>query len=1103
MARPGTTLGRLTAGLLVLLPAFGIGLPAPAAAQDPIASDEPSLDRALDRIKQRYGAQLLLDPGDFVEPPDPGLVTLGRELFFSTSLSGKMDVACVSCHHPFLGGGDGLSLPVGESAYEPALLGPGRWHDWRASGDPKANGAPNVARHSPTTFNSALYRRVMFFDGRLFVLDAEDGGVPSEEQRTPDSVQLQVDPNAGTTLLASQARFPVVSPQEMLGFDFAHTRPDPEVREALVDRLRGRSGELPENDWLAWFREAYGAPEGTAEALITFESVQDALAAYQASQIFIDNDWNAYVRGNGDRLDRTEKWGAVLFFSAPEEGGAGCAACHSPPTFSDERFHNIAMPQFGRGIQAGGEDFGRRGVTQKDEDRFRFRTPGLLNVAKTGPYGHTGAFSSLRAVIEHHLDPEASIGRFDFAFADNEQLRHVQALYANAERLTRAALDDLEKKRERGTSLLPSDLALTSEEIEAIERFLLALTDPCLEDRDCLSRLIPDGRRASPDGNRLVATFARHGPPPRPLAGSARAGGDAAGGDEAGPRAGSSDPVVRYDCGHGLPGTNDGGTRFDEVALEAGLSARHEVSWELYEFNSAQRVLFSGGIAAGDIDGDCWPDIYHPTGDKRADVLYRNRGNGAFEDVSEDWGIVERDFSNGAALVDLDGDGDLDLVTTNLVHPELPSIMGQASDDERTHYPTIYRNEGQRRFSLWTDLKIGARFTSWSFAFGDYDADGDLDALSTHWRGSWLGGAQPNHLWKNNGAERDTAFSPEDGQANLMDMVGKTDFTFTGAFSDIDLDGYPDILMASDFESSRLYRNEGDGRFANVTGASQISDENGMGAAVSDYDNDGDLDWFVSSVWDPNGVAEGTWGVTGNRLYRNDGGVFRDVTETAGVAEGYWGWGACFADFNNDAWPDLFHVNGFDLHIAMARHLGGPAVFAPLKRSMLEFEKTPSRLFISDRNGGFVERSADWGIADRKSGRGVVCFDYDRDGDVDILVSNHQDRLLLYRNNARSEPDTNFVNISLKGTGKNSRAIGAKVYVSAGGVTQLQEMQAGGSFLASAPQALHFGLGGAEVIDEVRIVWPRPDYTSSVLKTLPVNRFVTIEQPGRVAAAED
>ena len=171
---------------------------------------------------------------------NPALEKLGMELFFSKSLSGNFDVACASCHHPLLAGGDKLSLSVGESAYKPELLGPGRWHNWQASKDRKADGAPNVARHSPTTFNSALYQQALFADGRVFVDSQGSNYQTKQSYRSPDSRFAQSDIHAGASLLATQTRFPVTSNEEMRGFTFAQGASNDEVRQGIVQRLNGQ-----------------------------------------------------------------------------------------------------------------------------------------------------------------------------------------------------------------------------------------------------------------------------------------------------------------------------------------------------------------------------------------------------------------------------------------------------------------------------------------------------------------------------------------------------------------------------------------------------------------------------------------------------------------------------------------------------------------------------------------------------------------------------------------------------------------------------------------------------------------------------------------------
>ncbi|MES2603821.1 MAG: CRTAC1 family protein, partial [Pseudomonadota bacterium] len=199
-----------------------------------------------------------------------------------------------------------------------------------------------------------------------------------------------------------------------------------------------------------------------------------------------------------------------------------------------------------------------------------------------------------------------------------------------------------------------------------------------------------------------------------------------------------------------------------------------------------------------------------------------------------------------------------------------------------------------------------------------------------------------------------------------------------------------------------------------------------------------------------------TWGVTGNRFYNNRGdGSFADVTDITGTRSGGWGWGACFADFNNDGWLDLFHVNGYESSLN--------------NQSPFPFRNDPSRLFINDHQGGFRERAVELGIADNKQGRGLVCFDYDRDGDVDIFVANNEQAPLLYENRGLHQ---HWLQVKVGGEQQNSEAIGARVYLTVNGVTQLRELNAGSNFMSQNPVIAHFGIGKAVSVDEVRVVWP-------------------------------
>jgi len=256
-----------------------------------------------------------------------------------------------------------------------------------------------------------------------------------------------------------------------------------------------------------------------------------------------------------------------------------------------------------------------------------------------------------------------------------------------------------------------------------------------------------------------------------------------------------------------------------------------------------------------------------------------------------------------------------------------------------------------------------------------------------------------------------------------------------------------------------------------------ISDENGMGGAVGDYDNDGDLDWFVSSVYDYRTFEEYPWGITGNRFYKNDGqGNFSDVTDETGTRIGHWGWGSCFADFNNDAWLDLFHVNGFSG--------GGDASVAP-------FVQDPAQLFISDQQGSFLERGIELGMNDIGQGRGIVCFDYDRDGDIDVFIANNRQPPALYRNDGGN--NQNYLHIQLQGEDANSEAVGARIYVTINGLTQMRELRNGSNFLSQNPVEAYFGLGSARKVDLVRVVWPSG--VEKTLEAIDANQLLTITHP--------
>lgn len=446
------------------------------------------------------------DPSTGRELPDieDPKAQLGMKLFFTKSLGGEQDAACVTCHHPALGGGDDLTLPIGVDAEVVDLLGPGRIHN--INGD-HFDGGPTVPRNSPTTYNVALWDNVLFHDGRVESLGktANMNGNDDLGIRTPDSAFGEADINAGENLTAAQARFPVTSPEEMKNFSTLDGTSNSDVRENLEQRLGDYGtplgGMLAANNWLAEFREGFSTPDGTAEELITFNNIASAIGEYERSQVFIDTPWKNYVQGDDSAISDIAKRGAKLFFNSVEDGGANCSSCHSGDFFTDEGFHVIAMAQIGRGKgdgENGTEDFGRFRETQDEKDKYAFRTPSLLNVTATGPWGHAGGSATLEQAVRTHLNPQEELTNYDFS----QLAPNIQAV--DMVENTQRAIDKLVANRADGIASIES-VSLTDTQVDELLAFLAALTDPCVKDRECLGKWIPDASDTNPDTLRLNA----------------------------------------------------------------------------------------------------------------------------------------------------------------------------------------------------------------------------------------------------------------------------------------------------------------------------------------------------------------------------------------------------------------------------------------------------------------------------------------------------------------------------------------------------------------------------------------------------------------------
>jgi enediyne biosynthesis protein E4 len=439
-------------------------------------------------------------------------------------------------------------------------------------------------------------------------------------------------------------------------------------------------------------------------------------------------------------------------------------------------------------------------------------------------------------------------------------------------------------------------------------------------------------------------------------------------------------------------------------------------------------------VAIGDYDNDGWPDIYVSNFGKNR--LYHNNHDGTFTDVAEKAGVTLGNWSTGATFGDYDGDGRLDLFVPGYVHYDIdhPPLPGS---------PMVGFSTCQFR---GIDVMCGPR-----------GLKGERD-----------------HLFHNNG---DGTFTDVSEKAGVGDPNGY--YGLTAVFADVNNDGKPDLVVADDSTPNYLYLNKGNGTFEDASYVSGYAlNENGsetasMGIAVGDYRNNGQLDLYNTVFSDDY-----------NPLYRNEGDAnFTDVSYRMGIAEvtiPFLGWGTGFLDYDNDGWKDLFVANG---HVyPEVDNAGWGTTFAqrPLLFHNLKGEKFE-----------IIPPVKGTGLARLMTARGAAFGDLFNDGKIDVVINELDDVPALLRN---VNPDHNhWVGLKLIGGPKSPRdAVGASVYLIAGGIRQRSDVLSGGSFASSNDQRVHFGLGQNAVVERVEIHW-----SSGAVERLTVpavDRFYAVEE---------
>jgi len=523
---------------------------------------------------------------------------------------------------------------------------------------------------------------------------------------------------------------------------------------------------------------------------------------------------------------------------------------------------------------------------------------------------------------------------------------------------------------------------------------------------------------------------------------------------------------------------------FQDFSHQSGLDKFHHRSGTPQQSSIIE--VPGSGVALLDYDNDGWLDIYLLNGStiaalKRREpppkaMLFHNNHDGTFTDVTARAGVANERWGFGVAVGDYDNDGWPDIYVANYGSNRL------------------YHNN---RDGTFTDVaeRAGVAVDAWSAgpSWGDYDHDGRLDLFvpgyakfdpdksascsfqETKVSCGPLGlEGEQDHLFHNNG---DGTFADVSGKAGVSDQKGY--YGFASTFVDVDDDGWVDLLVANDSKPNYFYRNRHDGTFEDDSYLSGFAlTEDGrvmasMGIAVGDYNRDGRLDFYISNFADDYSV-----------LFRNEGGgVFAEVTLQAGLVEPtipFLKWGTGFLDFDNDGWQDLFVANGHVFPIIDKQNWGSTWAERPqLFRNLdgVKFQEVPP--------------ATGSGLALVIPARGAAFGDLFNDGHIDVVINNLNSSPALLRNVVKNR--NHWLELKLIGGPRSPRdGIGAKVFVTADGMTQRNDAFSGGSYGSNSDPRVHFGLGTSSKVTKIEILWPSG--TKQRIAQPRVDRVITVDE---------
>ncbi len=576
---------------------------------------------------------------------------------------------------------------------------------------------------------------------------------------------------------------------------------------------------------------------------------------------------------------------------------------------------------------------------------------------------------------------------------------------------------------------------------------------------------------------------------------------------------------------------------------QSGVKFRNDLKEDsVVNYFTYPYIYMGGGVAVGDLNNDGMQDIYL-TGNMVDNKLYINRGDLVFDDITETSGTSGDDrWMTGAAMADVNADGWLDIYV---------SVSGKFTTSKNL----MYINQGVNEDGIPTfkemaeQMGIADEGRTTQGTFFDYDNDGDLDLYNANYPYTSFKTMNPTYqmLMFTKNPEKSDKLYRNNGDGTFTDVTGESGILNFGlglsaTVGDFNKDGWQDIYVSNDFATpDYFYFNNGDGTFTDqLFRTTQHTSFFGMGADVSDFNNDGLLDIVQLDMTPEDNRRNkanmasmdpaGFWEMVGlgfhfqymqNSFQLNNGihddgyPRFSDIARLAGISSTDWSWSALMTDLNNDGWKDIFITNGTRKDINNKDYFKKIDNASPSERKNFDYlklskgipnEAVPNYVFQNNGDLSFRDVSEEWGLDFTGYSNGAAYADLDNDGDLELIVNNIDDFVTIHKNLSRENGSGNYLRIKLAGEEGNPQGLGAKIQIDHPSNQQYHEHTLTRGFQSTVEPYVHFGLGSDETVNSIKITWL--DGKEQIIENIPANQSLEIKyqeasSPGQLTTTEN